>query len=175
MKQLLTPILFTLLFLPTAQGSHRGRYLKGKRLYALRMSRCAMWWRKLGDIKTSSGKRSTTKTELYKELAKLSRGQFLKWIANPQSMHPRVNCRPGPFHTKREITDLWHFIGRRATHPPKRPILVRRTFKRYRIRLIKTQEILRRRLKTLRQIQKWLPNYRPRTTQKGSRRTRNSR
>ncbi|MBU1240302.1 hypothetical protein KJ865_11400, partial [Myxococcota bacterium] len=54
----------TFLQTAVAQATH-GPYIKGRTAYRMRLSRCAMWWRRLGDYTKSNGKWLTKNTPLY--------------------------------------------------------------------------------------------------------------
>jgi hypothetical protein len=168
------PVLVVLFVVPFSFASHRGRFIQGRKIYKNKLGKCAMWWRRLGDIKKSSGKRLSKNTELFQELGRMSEKQIKKWLVNPTETHPRVNCRPGPFHRGVEVTNLIHYMKRMANSPPvKRKKRVRAVFKRTKIRLLKTMKIRQQRLKTLDQIRKWLPQYDKKKTIKKSLRKRN--
>ena len=142
-----------------SSAAERGRFIKGKRIYNHKLASCAMWWRRLGDIKKSNGTRLKNNTELYQELGKMSPRKIKMWLGNPQHYYPRVNCRTGHFYTSREVDDLIYFIKRKANNPPKKPLIKRTPFIKSRIKLVKTMKLHRERLKTLKQIRKWLPKY----------------
>lgn len=162
MKKLMIVIVPLLLFIdmPQANGTPRGRYLRGQRVYKEKLWRCAMWWRRLGDITKSSGKRLTNGTDLVDELGAKSEPYIRRWLTAPSKLHPRTNCDIGTITTEREVMDLVYYIRTRATNPPRKPVIERKIMKRSRIRLLKTHEILRKRLKTLQDIKKLKLNRR---------------
>ncbi|MDA3864659.1 MAG: hypothetical protein PF689_12415 [Deltaproteobacteria bacterium] len=150
-------LLFLIILAPVVQTTtaHRGRYQSGSVVYKRKMWRCAMWWRRLGDISKSDGTRLRRGTDLALELGKMNKLEFKRWLINPSSIHPKVNCNPGPFHSEREIDDLLYYFHRRANNPPKKPILKPKPLRRTRIRLYRTMKRMRERLKTIKKISKW--------------------
>ncbi|MBN2723177.1 MAG: hypothetical protein JXR95_03805 [Deltaproteobacteria bacterium] len=156
----MTKILFTFILLlssltaANAFSTPRGRYLRGQRIYREKLWRCAMWWRRLGDIKSSSGKWLTNGTDLVDELGKKSDMYIRRWLLSPSKLPPRVNCQVGTFHHEIEVVDMINFIRTKATNPPRKPVIRRKVLKKSRIRLLKTHAILRQRMKAMKEIKK---------------------
>jgi hypothetical protein len=156
MKKLFYLFLFSgITLFPMRSFGIVGRYQKGNIVYREKLSSCAMWYRRLGDISKSNGKWLKRGPDLAKDLGKYPKKYILKWLANPRGVSPKVNCRIKRLTTKREVSDLIHYMKRRALNPPKKTKIVRKPFKRSKIRLLRTRIILRKRIKTWKDIKKW--------------------
>lgn len=158
MRTALSFFVLLALVLPGTAGANNGRYLRGDAVYKEKLAECAMWWYRLGDITTSAGKRINT-GDLAMELGRLEEKQFRQWLADPMSIGPKVNCRPGPFTTERQVQDLFHYLVRRATNPVVVPVITHEPMKRTTIRLLRTQAVLRERMKVREEIR--LMNNKP--------------
>jgi len=141
------------LALPAVAVANSGRYQRGDAVYKEKLAECAMWWHRLGDITKSSGKRLNT-GDLAMELGRLDELQIRQWLADPMSVGPKVNCRPGTFTTERQVQDLIHYLKRRATNPVVVPVITHEPMKRTTIRLLRTQAVLRERLRAREEIRK---------------------
>ncbi len=147
-------LLFALtLVLPGIATANNGRYQRGDAVYKEKLAECAMWWYRLGDITKSSGKRVNS-GDLALELGRLDELQIRQWLADPMSVGPRVNCRPGTFTTERQVQDLIHYLKRRATNPVVIPVITHEPMKRTSIRLLRTQAVLRERLRAREEIRR---------------------
>ena len=157
MKKILVSVLFFSFWFTSfnLNAANRGRYLKGYTVYKYNLGRCSHLWWKFGDITKSNGKIIKSKNSLAQVLGKLPTSVIRKWIADPMSVYPHVNCKPAPFRTETEISDLIYYLRRTAFNPPKKPHIVRVPFIRSKIRLVKTQKLLRERLRVLQNIKKW--------------------
>jgi len=139
------------LALPAAAGANFGRYQRGNAVYKEKLAECAMWWYRLGDITKSTGRR-VNGGDLALELGRLDERQIRQWLSDPLSVGPKVNCRPGTFTTERQVQDLIHYLQRRATNPVVVPVITHEPMKRTSIRLLRTQAVLRERLKVREEI-----------------------
>ncbi|MBU1244163.1 hypothetical protein KKD52_05800 [Myxococcota bacterium] len=153
MKHALSFILLLALVAPGTAAANNGRYQRGNAVYKEKLTECAMWWYRLGDITKSSGTRINT-GDLALELGRLDEAQIRQWLADPMSIGPRVNCRPGPFTTERQVMDLIHYLQRRATNPVVIPVITHEPMKRTTIRLLRSQSILRERLRVREEIRR---------------------
>ncbi|MBU1068505.1 hypothetical protein KJ975_02960 [Myxococcota bacterium] len=151
MKHALSFILLLALVAPGTAAANNGRYQRGNAVYKEKLTECAMWWYRLGDITKSSGKRINT-GDLALELGRLDEAQIRQWLADPMSIGPRVNCIPGPFTTNRQVMDLIHYLQRRATNPVVIPVITHEPMKRTTIRLLRSQSILRERMRVREEI-----------------------
>ncbi len=151
MKYALTFLFLLSWILPGTAGANFGRYQRGNAVYKEKLAECAMWWYRLGDITKSTGKRINT-GDLAMELGRLDEAQLRQWLADPMSIGPKVNCRPGPFTTERQVQDLIHYLVRRATNPVVIPVITHEPMKRTTIRLLRSQAVIRERMKVREEI-----------------------
>ena len=151
MKLLFPSILVLVLLAPVPAAANNGRYQRGNLVYKEKLAECAMWWHRLGDITKSTGKR-INEGDLAVELGKLPERDIRRWLANPMSVGPKVNCRPGTFSTERQVQDLMHYLKRRATNPVVKPVIKRQPLKRTTIRIMRTHAVARERLKVREEI-----------------------
>jgi len=151
MKYALTFLFLLSWILPGTAGANNGRYQRGNAVYKEKLAECAMWWYRLGDITKSTGKRINT-GDLAMELGRLDEAQLRQWLADPMSIGPKVNCRPGPFTTERQVQDLIHYLVRRATNPVVIPVITHEPMKRTTIRLLRSQAVIRERMKVREEI-----------------------
>lgn len=146
-------LLLSLILLASPAAANLGRYQRGNAVYREKLAECAMWWYRLGDITKSTGKRINS-GDLALELGKLSEAEIRQWLADPLSVGPRVNCRVGTFTTERQVQDLIHYLKRRALNPVEAPVITHEPLKRSTIRLLRTQAIVRERMKTREEIRR---------------------
>lgn len=142
---------FLVIFLAFPSMANLGRYQRGNAVYREKLSECAMWWYRLGDITKSNGKRMNS-GDLALELGKLSETEIRQWLADPLSVGPRVNCTVGKFTTERQVQDLIHYLQRRAQDPVQKPVMTHEPLKRSTIRLLRTQAVVRERIRVREEI-----------------------
>lgn len=153
MKHVLSLLILLTLVVPGAAAGNNGRYQRGNAVYKEKLAECAMWWYRLGDITKSSGKRVNA-GDLALELGRLEDAQIRQWLADPMSIGPKVNCRPGPFTTERQVQDLIHYLQRRATNPVVVPVITHEPMKRTTIRLLRSQAVIRERMRVREEIRR---------------------
>ncbi len=156
MKHLFLFALTGFLLIPVVHANN-GRYQRGNAVYKEKLSECALWWHRFGDITQSKGKRIDS-GDLALELGKLKDHEIRQWLADPLSIGPKVNCHVGRFTTERQVQDLIHYLQRRATNPVVVPEITRIPVRRTEIRLLRSHAIIRERMRVREEIRQMNQN-----------------